>query len=81
MVNISETIPIRKFRAVKLKHDYYENADEYLKSAGLVMNNPYAILGEYGNSDHYIILDVRTGTILRGYFHLDRFEDIPEEDL
>lgn len=41
----------------------------------------YAILAEYGNIRHYLILDIANGRLLPGLFHLDRFEKIPEDDV
>ena len=74
------SIEIKKLRAVKLKPNHYENTN-WLEGTGLVMDHHYAVLGEYGDSGHYIILDVNTGTVMRGYFHIDGFEEIPEDEL
>jgi hypothetical protein len=66
--------------AVRLKPDHYENQDGTRHST-MPLNAGYCILGEWGDSDHYIVLCVDTGQVIPGAVHLDRFEEIPEEDL
>jgi hypothetical protein len=73
--------PLIKLKAVRLIPNHPENAGYYLSTQGLSLTSHYAVLGEWADTGHYLILDVKTGTILPGIFHLDRFEEIQEDDL
>lgn len=67
---------------VRLDPNSPENANpDWVKSAGLEFDKRYAVIGEVASIDHYIILDTSNGKILPGMFHLERFEEFPEDEL
>ncbi len=70
-----------RLKPVRLIPDHPENAPEYLADQGLSLDDHCAVLGEWGNTKHFLILNVSKNWILPGIFHLDRFEEIPEDDL
>jgi hypothetical protein len=73
---------VPRLKAVRLLAGEPENAAAFLAEVpGLNSADRYAVLGEVGASGHYVILNLSSGQILPGVFHLDRFEEIPDDDL
>lgn len=73
-------IDVTNFPVVRLNKASPENQNlDWLD--GLAFDRNYAILGEVGSIDHYIILDISTGNIMPGMWHKERFELVPEEEL
>ena len=70
-----------QLKPVRLKPGHYENTTDWLPGTGLALGRYYAVLGEWGTTKHIIVMDVTAGKVVPGVFHLDRFEEIPEEDL
>lgn len=73
--------PLPRLRAMRLKSDHPWNTATYLESYNLAFGRFYAVLGEWGTSGHHIAMDVSSGKIVPGIVHLDRFEDLPEDEL
>jgi hypothetical protein len=75
----------KRLKCLRLIPDHYENQSEYLSSKSykdtMNLKDHYVLLGEVANTDHYILLNISTGCIVPGMLHLDRFEEIPEDDL
>lgn len=67
---------------VRLKRGHYENQDVYMKGIkGLNWDDRYIVLAEVETIDHYVVMNLSTGKILRGMFHLDRFERVPVDEI
>lgn len=64
---------VPSLRAVRFQPGHPENTE--------MSGAHFAILGEFGNTKHYLLLCVATGVILPGMFHIDRLEAIPEAEL
>lgn len=67
------------FTPLKVKKSYYNENDPHNPD----MFGTYAVLGEFAKTGRYIIMQLALhgeyhGTILRGTYSLDIFEEIPE---
>lgn len=72
---------VARLKPVRLVAGHPENQQAYLDEQGLALDDHCAVLGEWGDTKHYLIMNVTRGTVLRGIFHLDRFEEIPDDEL
>lgn len=73
---------VPRLRAVRLIQNHPENTAEYLYfSPDLRMGDHYVVLGEVAGTGHYMILNIRTGVVMPCMHHLDRFEEVPEDEL
>lgn len=48
---------------------------------GYNLKDLYIVLGEVADIKHYIILNMTTGQILPGIFHLEHFEEVNRDDI
>ncbi len=53
----------------------------YNPPEGYNLNDRYVIIGEVKAIDHFVFLNITTGRVLPGVFHLDDFDEILEEDI
>jgi hypothetical protein len=74
-----KTSKIQQLRAVRLNPRFPPNIEKLPRQ--LKRGKSYVVLGEVSNIDHYILLDLETGRIVPGMWHLNRFEDIPHDDI
>jgi hypothetical protein len=71
-----------RLKPYRLRQGYIENQPEYMKDIpGLNFKDRYLILGEVGEIHHYIMMNMSTGQVLPGMFHLERFEEVPEDEI
>ena len=73
-----------KYTILKLRpaDECKENIDLFLSDVNYILNHNdhYIVLGEVGDTKHYIVLNMTTGQIVPGMVHLGRFEEIKPED-
>lgn len=59
-----------------------ENKKKYVKQIkGLNFEDVYCVVGEVADINHYVVMNLRTGKVLNGMFHLTRFRAATDEDL
>lgn len=67
---------------VRLKVGHPENEDRYVDAIdGLYFSDRYLVLAEVEDIEHYVVMNLRTGQVLRGMFHLGRFERVPAGEI
>lgn len=47
---------------------------------GIIMGRDYVVIGEVGETDHYILMDITTGHILPGMWHDEDFDIIDSDE-
>jgi hypothetical protein len=72
-------VKIQRLRAVRLDVKSFPNVEKPMKQ--LKEGAIYIVLGEVSNSDHYILLELESGHILPGMWHMDRFEEVSRDDI
>ncbi len=82
-MNIAKDFQTQQLLLLKANKIHIENLikDKYELPVGYNLDNRYVILGEVETTNHYIMLNITTGKVLPGTFHLEDFEYVPEEDI
>lgn len=47
---------------------------------GVIMGRDYVVLGEVGETDHYILLDIERGEVLPGMWHDEDFDIVDSDE-
>jgi hypothetical protein len=74
-----KSVKIQRLRAVRVNPRSLPNIEKPMRQ--LKRGKSYVVLGEVSNTDHYILLELESGRILSGMWHLDRFEEISRDDI
>lgn len=89
---MAEGVP--RLKTVRLRRGgYHENQQEFLQPFNqqhdphnttgkrLGFQQRYVVLGEVGATGHYLIFNLTTNVMMPGAYHIERFEEIPEDEL
>lgn len=69
----------QRLAAVRIKDP--ANNESFARANKLFTSRTYVVLGEVANTDHVILLDLRTGNVVPGLMDLAYFEMIPDGEL
>ncbi len=82
-MNIATDFQTQQLALWKVDPKYIKLLEEgkYKIPEGINLNDRYVVIGEVEKIDHFIMLNMVTGTVLPGMYHLDNFIRVPEEDI